>query len=81
MAAKRSAKSSPPKPWFIKTWGSYLPKTWQAALTYIPYLAYLIAVLVFVLNRQDNFWLAVFILVPNYVVASLVMSWIAKQKS
>ena len=67
--------------WFTKTRGSYLPSTWQGALTYIPYLAYLIGVLVFVLNNHDSFWTAFFTVVPNWIVASLMLEWIASRKS
>jgi uncharacterized membrane protein (GlpM family) len=67
--------------WFYKTRGSYLPKTLPGWLTYIPYLAYLIGVLVFVLQRRDNFWLGVFTVVPNYVAAVIILTWIAKHKS
>lgn len=79
--SNRNKRSSRSKPWFIKTRGSYLPKNLQGALTYIPYLAYLVGVLVFVLRRKDSFWLAVFTLIPNYLAASIVLTWIAKQKS
>jgi hypothetical protein len=69
------------KTWFIKTRGSYLPNSWQAWTLYLPYLTYLIGVVVFVTNREDNFWLAVFTVVPNWIAAGLIMTWIAKNKS
>ncbi|HUD10478.1 MAG TPA: hypothetical protein VMR28_02275 [Candidatus Saccharimonadales bacterium] len=67
--------------WFRKVRGSYLPANRQGWLTYIPYLAYLIGVLVFVLHGNYSFWLAVFIAVPNWVAASAILSWIAARRS
>jgi branched-subunit amino acid transport protein len=75
---KRTKKASA---WFIKTRGSYLPQSWQAWLSYVPYLAYLIGVLVFVLQRHDSLWLAIFTTVPNWIAASVIMTWIAKRMS
>jgi hypothetical protein len=69
------------KTWFIKTRASYLPNSWQAWALYIPYLAYLVSVIVFVLNRKDSFWLALFTVVPNWIAAALIMSWLARFKS
>lgn len=67
--------------WFTKTRGSYLPTTIPGGLTYIPYVAYLVGVVVFVIERKYNFWLALFLVVPNWLAASIIMSWIASRKS
>ena len=67
--------------WFIKVRWSYLPSSWPGVLTYIPYLVYMIGVLVFVLNNKDTFWAAIFTVIPNWIVASLVLQWIASHKS
>ena len=67
------------KQWFIKTRGSYLPNTWQAILIYTIYLAYLIWVLIYVLMSDYGFWLATFIVVPNWLAACLAISWIASK--
>lgn len=69
------------KAWFIRVRGSYLPNNWKGWLTYIPYLAYLVGVLVFVLRRHDSLWLAVFTLIPNWIAALVIMTWLAKAKS
>jgi hypothetical protein len=69
------------KKWFIKKRGSYLPTTWQAGLLYLIYLAYIVWVLVYVIKSDYDFWPAVFVLVPSWVTACVVMSWIASQKS
>jgi hypothetical protein len=73
------AKQTPK--WFKKIRGSYLPRSWQAWTLYIPYVAYLIGVLVFVFHRHDSFWLAVFTVVPNWVAAGVIMTWLARSRS
>lgn len=69
------------KKWFIKTRGSYLPKTWQGALTYIPYLTYLIGVSTYVYYANLGFWTSILIAIPNWVTAGAIMSWVAARKS
>ena len=68
MASKRSKK------WFIKVRGSYLPNNGKGWLTYIPYTAYLVGVLVFVLSQHYDFWISMFIVLPNWVAAAAVMN-------
>jgi hypothetical protein len=69
------------KKWFIKVRGSYLPESWQGWLTYIPYLAYIIGVLVFVIRRKDSGWLALFTVLPNWIAAAVILTWVARRKS
>jgi hypothetical protein len=69
------------KHWFIKKRGSYIPCSWQGWLCYIPYIAYIIAVLVYVDVRNDSFWSALFTAIPNWVVAGVIMTWFARSKS
>jgi hypothetical protein len=69
------------KKWFIKVRGSYLPTSWQGWLTYVPYLAYIIGVLVFVIKRKDSVWLALFTVLPNWVAAAVILTWLARHKS
>lgn len=69
------------KPWFIKVRGSYLPYSFAGKLTYIPYLAYTIGVLVYVFEHDFTFWTSFFIVIPNLVAAAAVMNWIAARKS
>lgn len=69
------------KPWFRKVRGSYLPDSWQAWVLYIPYTAYVVGVAVFVYGRGDNLWEALFTLVPNWVAALAIMTWIAERTS
>ena len=67
--------------WFVKVRGSYLPSSWQGWLTYIPYLAYVLGVLVVALRSQTSFWNALFIVIPNWVAAFAIMQWVATRKS
>lgn len=69
------------KAWFIKVRGSYLPNSWQGWLLYIPYLAYIIGALIFVIKGNYSFWQAVFTLLPNWVAGCVVMTWLARRKS
>lgn len=69
------------KPWFKKVRGSYLPYSAAGKLTYIPYLAYTIGVMVFVMHQDYSFWLSLFILIPNWVAAAAVMNWVAARTS
>ena len=69
------------KTWFIKVRGSYLPNSWQGWLLYLPYLAYLLSVLTWVMVNNYGLWQAILTLVPNWVASLAVMTWIAKAKS
>ena len=69
------------KKWFIKVRGSYLPNSWQGWLTYIPYSIYMLGVIAYVYNSNYNVWLSAFIVLPNWVVAVIVMTWLADKKS
>lgn len=69
------------KVWFTNVRGSYLPCSWQGWLSYVPYLVYTVSVLVFVIKRDDTFWLALFTVIPNWVAVSIIMTWIARSKS
>jgi hypothetical protein len=67
--------------WYIKKRGSYLPNSWQGWLSYVPYIAYIVGVLVYVEVNKDSFWLAVFTTIPNWITASVVMTWLARRRS
>ena len=69
------------KKWFIKVRGSYLPVTWQAWLLYMPFVSFLILVVISAVNdnnQVDDMFYAIF---PQWVAAAIVMTWIASQKS
>lgn len=67
--------------WFYKTRGSYLPGTWQAWLTYIPFVAFLVWSLVWAINSNKTIPEASLIIFPGWIAAAVAMSWVAKQKS
>lgn len=81
--SKRKPKQPKPRKgaWFIPVRGSYLPSSWQAWLTYIPYAAYLVYAVIVAVNYTGNWYKAVLWIVPNWVAALVVMTWLAKQKS
>jgi hypothetical protein len=67
--------------WFIKVRGSYLPKSWQAWLLYLPFTVFLIWVMWFAINSADSFGETVLIIFPQFIAAAVVMTWIASKKS
>jgi len=67
--------------WFVRVRGSYLPYSWPGWLTYIPYTAYLVYSLVVAFAYTGNNLKAVLWIVPNWVAAVVVMTWVAKQTS
>jgi len=75
MAKKRNQK------WFKPVRGSYLPSSWQGWLCYLPYSAYLIFALVVGLQGTNTAAKAVLFILPNWVAAAAVMTWIAKHTS
>jgi hypothetical protein len=67
--------------WFKKVRGSYLPCSWQGALTYIPFLAFLVTSLVLTLRQQTSLAMAVLLIFPQWVAAAVVMTWLASRTS
>ena len=74
---RKSKKDS----WFIPVRGSYLPNSAAGWLTYIPFTAYLVFALVYGWRDTDTTAQAVLFIVPNWVAAAAVMTWIAKRTS
>ncbi|HEX5448098.1 MAG TPA: hypothetical protein VFW90_02765 [Candidatus Saccharimonadales bacterium] len=67
--------------WFKPVRGSYLPSSWQGWLSYIPFIAYLIFTMVVGWQDSSTKGLAILYIVPNWVAATVVMTWIAKRTS
>lgn len=67
--------------WFVSIRGSYLPNSGAGWLTYIPFLAFLIAVPILAFSSTDSFALAVLLTVPNWVAAAIVMTYVASRRS
>ncbi len=78
--AKKSKKHASNK-WFVEIRGSYLPNSWQGWLTYVPYTAYAVGILIFALDNSSDWLHAIPIIVPNWLVALIVMTWLAEHKS
>lgn len=78
---KKTASNTQKKAWFYAVRGSYLPCSWQGWLLYVPFIVFLVAVLLDAMHSKDTFiatFLAVF---PQWVAAAVVMTWIAKLQS
>jgi hypothetical protein len=67
--------------WFIPVRGSYLPASTIGWLLYLPFVAYLAFTLVICLNNTSSNATAVLFIVPNWVAAAAVMTYIAARKS
>lgn len=79
MATKHRKNSR--KTWFREIRGSYLPSSWQGWLSYVPYTAYIVGILVFALQNSVDLLHAIPIIVPNWLVALITMTWLAEHKS
>lgn len=60
---------------------SYIPCSWQGWLTYIPFTAYLVFAVVMGWQSAGTPGKAILFIVPNWVAATAVMTWIAKRTS
>lgn len=67
--------------WFKKVRGSYLPCSWQGVLTYIPFLTFLVATVAYNYNTQSSLASVALITFTEWVTVTVVMTWVAWQKS
>ncbi len=67
--------------WFAKVRGSYIPVSWQGWLTYIPFTIFLVTVLVAAVRTQHSVSDALYMIFPQWVAATVVMTWLAARKS
>jgi len=67
--------------WFKKVRGSYLPCSWQGWVMYIPYVYFLIISFLAVDKNSHSVSDTLIGIFPYWISASVVMTWIAKQKS
>lgn len=81
MAKKKQKLKIKKGAWFARVRGSYLPVSWQGWLTYIPFTAYLGYSLVVAFAYTGNNLKAVLWIVPNWVAAAVIMTWIAQRTS
>jgi hypothetical protein len=77
----RRASGAKPGAWFIAVRGSYLPNSWQGWLTYIPFATYLVWALSYAWQHTGTLSRALLLIVPNWVAAAVVMTWLAKYTS
>ena len=61
--------------------GSYLPNSWQGWLLYIPFLTYLLWAAWAGFQATDAYTAAILFILPNWVAAAVVMTWIARHTS
>lgn len=78
---RRATKKPKPGVWFVPIRGSYLPVSAAGWLTYIPYVAYLVFVFIYSSHVTASLITTVLYVVPNWVAASAVLTWIAFHKS
>ncbi len=69
------------KKWFKKVRGSYLPKSWQGWLLYVPFVTYLVTVFIAVDRNSNSVSDTLYGIFPQWVAAGVVMTWIANKKS
>lgn len=67
--------------WFKKVRSSYVPQSWQGWLSYLPYLLYLIFVYAYVMYSFGYTFFSILLIVPNWLAAFGVMTWLASKKS
>lgn len=75
------AKKSKTKKWFKPVRNSYLPNNTAGWLTYIPFCAYLVFALWAGWHYTQTTVKAVLYILPNWVAAAVIMTWIAKRTS
>ena len=67
--------------WFVPTRGSYLPARPAGWWTYVPFVGYLIFALIVGIRDTSSAAIAIMFIVPNWIAASVVMTYIAARKS
>jgi hypothetical protein len=77
----KHAKHTNSHAWFMAVRGSYLPANAAGWLSYVPFIAYIITSLVLAIHDTSSFGIAVLIVVPNWVAAAVIMTWVARRKS
>jgi len=79
--AKKSKQKVKKGAWFVAVRGSYLPISPLGWLTYIPFVAYLVYSLIVAFAYPGSNWKAVLWIVPNWVAAAAIMTYVAKRTS
>ncbi len=80
-ATKTSKRSRTADVWFKPVRGSYIPVNDMGWFLYLPFVAYLGFTWYAGLNYTDNYVMASLWIIPNWVTAAVVMTWVAKKTS
>jgi hypothetical protein len=75
------AKKTKKQRWFIPVRGSYLPSNWKGWLTYLPFTAYLVFTMIYGWRTAGTAAEAVLFIVPNWIAAAVMMTWLARRTS
>ncbi len=67
--------------WFVKVRGSYLPASSQGVLLYVAYAAYIVFAVTVGYLQAATLEQAALMVIPNWVAAAAVMTYIAWRKS
>ncbi|MHB1864819.1 MAG: hypothetical protein ACYCPS_01480 [Candidatus Saccharimonadales bacterium] len=67
--------------WFRPLRNSYIASNYKGALSYIPYIAYLSVSAYIPLYNLQSKVVAVFVVIPNWIVATMIMTMFAKKRS
>jgi hypothetical protein len=76
MNTKTKLKTEKNNKWFIKIRSSYLPNSALGWLTYIPFVSVIAA-----FKDTSHTLIAILIIVPNWVAAAAIMTFIASNES
>jgi hypothetical protein len=67
--------------WFKAVRGSYLPASAAGWLTYIPFIGYLVFSFVVGILKTSSVLVAIMVIVPNWVAATAVLTYVASKKT
>lgn len=67
--------------WFVRVRGSYLPASASGILLYLAYAAYIVFATMVGYQQAGSLAQAALLVVPNWVAAAAVMTYIAWRKS
>jgi len=67
--------------WFIKKRGSYLPNNAQGWFTYIPFLGYFLLTALVSYRLSSSIFTVGLLVLPQWIAATIIMTWIAEHKS
>jgi len=65
------------KAWFNRVRGSYLPCSWQGWLLYVPFVAFLVSVILAAFRNEGSVSDFLYVIFPYFVCSGVVMHWVA----